>query len=128
MKSITNINKIGAIILGIALTIIFASFSESVSKGKIKTDTFKVYGTCGMCKDRIENALDIKGIRFADWDKEHQMLKVTYNSKKITLEQIHQKVADAGHDTDLVKASDEAYGKIADCCKYREGAKCDHEH
>jgi periplasmic mercuric ion binding protein len=53
---------------------------------------------------------------------------VTYNSKKITLEQIHQKVANVGHDTDLVKASDEAYKKIAACCKYREGATCDHEH
>ena len=29
-----------------------------------------VNGNCGMSEERIENALDIKGIKFADWSQE----------------------------------------------------------
>ena len=34
--------------------------------------SFYVNGKCGMCEERIENALDIKGIKFADWSKRNQ--------------------------------------------------------
>lgn len=81
---------------------------------------FNTDGVCGMCKDRIEEALDIKGITFANWDVDSHETTVIYNPNKFTPLQIHQVVANVGHDTKLVKASDKAYDKLHDCCKYRD--------
>jgi hypothetical protein len=36
-------------------------------------------------------------------------------------------VADAGHDTDQVKATDEVYANLHGCCKYRDGSNCSGE-
>ena len=52
--------------------------------GQTKKTSFLVNGICGMCKKRIENTLDIKGVTFASWDEETQICNVTFNSKKIT--------------------------------------------
>ena len=85
---------------------------------------FQVSGVCGMCEDRIERALDVPGVIMADWDVESKELTIAYKTKKISEKAIHQLVADAGHDTDKVKASDEAYANLHECCKYRDGASC----
>jgi hypothetical protein len=76
-----------------------------------------------MCKERIETALDSKGIKMAQWDAKTKNLEIAYNSSKITEQQIHELVAAAGHDTEKVKAKDEVYAKLPFCCLYR-----DHDH
>lgn len=84
-----------------------------------QTDTIKVYGNCGMCKKRIEGALKgEKGIQSVNWNVDTKMLSVTYDKSKITLDEIHQKVADVGHDTEKIKAKDEVYNNLMGCCKY----------
>jgi copper chaperone CopZ len=85
---------------------------------------FQVSGVCGMCEDRIERALDVPGIIAADWDVESKKLTIAYKTKKISEKAIHQLVADAGHDTDQIKATDEEYANLHGCCKYRDGASC----
>jgi len=82
---------------------------------------FEVDGVCGMCKERIENAALIKGVKFAEWDKETQILQVVYRPKKVTELDIHRAVAEMGHDTPKVKATKEAYQKLPACCAYRDG-------
>jgi copper chaperone CopZ len=98
-------------------TISLLSFAQNKD---IDTTTFHVEGICGMCKDRIENAAYIKGVKKVTWDKETKILTVVYKPSKVTPQQIGQSVADAGHDNDYAKASAEAYSKIHDCCTYRE--------
>ena len=39
--------------------------------------------------ERIENALDIKGISFASWDVKTKMCNVTFNTSKISEKKIH---------------------------------------
>ena len=73
-----------------------------------------------MCKERIETALDVKGVVLADWNVDTKDLHVVYNPKKISLTDIHKKVQEAGHDTDCGKAPEESYAKVHSCCKYRE--------
>ncbi|MEX2592014.1 MAG: heavy-metal-associated domain-containing protein [Anditalea sp.] len=81
--------------------------------------TFYVDGKCGMCKNRIENAVkDLKGIEAVNWDVETKALTVKYNASKVKEAEIHQKIADVGHDTEKLKASDEAYSSLPGCCKY----------
>ena len=94
---------------------------------KIVTTTIKVEGSCGMCKDRIEEALDVKYICKAIWNVDSENLVVKYRADKMDEIQIHNIVAGVGHDTDKVKATDKGYANLPGCCRYREGAKCGHE-
>ena len=82
------------------------------------TSTFKVNESCGMCKKKIETALRIKGVKKVNWDKETHLLTITFNSSNISLDEIHQRIAAVGYDTDKIKANDEAYAKLDECCKY----------
>lgn len=113
-------------IIIIACLSLFSSVSLNAQDGEtlksVETTEFEVTGVCGMCKDRIEAAaLGTKGVKLATWDQETQMLKVIYKTSKTNLNSIKQSVADAGHDTDTIKADDEAYAKLPACCAYRDG-------
>lgn len=105
-----------------AFTLLFSVAVNAQNSDPI-TLKFEVSGICEMCKERIEKALDTKGIRYANWTIETSELEVVYKPNKITEEEIHQRIADAGHDTEKVKASDKAYDSIHHCCKYREDSK-----
>ena len=108
-------------------------FSFAQSKKTITTQ-FKVFGNCTMCKQRIETALDLTGIKTASWDTKSKMLNVVYNSSKISELKIHEVIAGVGHDTEKVKAKDNVYTELPFCCLYREhdhdmkGDKSGHNH
>lgn len=108
--------------ISILFFIVISSVAYAQSSKVVKAD-IKVYGNCGMCKTRIQKALDRTGIKTATWDSKTKNLSVVYNAEKITEEQIHKFIADVGHDTDKVKAKDETYAKLPFCCLYR-----DHDH
>ena len=83
-----------------------------------KTDTIKVYGECGMCKNRISKTLKIDGITSAAWDTETKLLVVSYDASVISNDDIQKKVAAAGHDTEKYEADDKVYEKLPGCCHY----------
>ncbi|MDD2277933.1 MAG: ATPase [Bacteroidales bacterium] len=93
-------------------------FSVQIAQEQSKSTEFKVYGECGMCKTRIENAAKIEGVKSASWDKESQMLKIDFNPTLVKLTDIHKNIAKVGHDTDKEKAEDGVYKKLPPCCKY----------
>ena len=99
------------------LIIAFALFSLS-ALAHDKTDSFKVYGNCEMCKARIEKAVKIDGVKKADWDVDTKMLTISYDSDKIKLDDIQKNIAAAGHDTDKFAAENAVYKKLPGCCKY----------
>ncbi len=83
------------------------------------TEEFFVAGNCSMCKERIEEAVkSLEGIHSASWSVEDKMLTVTYQPEKLDLMDVHQAVADVGHDTKHVRAEDEVYENLHSCCKY----------
>lgn len=90
---------------------------------KVVTKEFEVSGVCGMCEKRIEKAALMKGVKFADWNKQTQMLKVIYKTQKIEELDIHKAVAKVGHDTQKVKADDVVYNSLPACCAYRDGVE-----
>jgi hypothetical protein len=106
----------------IMLTIIGAGLTAQVKNDTqttgTKTESFKVWGECGMCKDRIENTVKSEGATAAVWDSKTQMLSVTFNSKKTSVEALSKKLASFGHDTEKFKAPDEVYAKLPGCCHY----------
>jgi len=85
---------------------------------KLTTASIKVYGECGSCKHRIQNALKVEGIKTAHWDENTELLAVQYNDKIIKLDKIQSLVAAVGHDTEKVRASDVVYNALPDCCRY----------
>ena len=84
------------------------------------TITFAVEANCGDCKNRIEGALDKKGVLKAVFNLESKILTVTYDPRKLQEIQLHNMVAMVGHDTEKVKASNVVYESLPDCCKYRQ--------
>ncbi len=99
----------------------YTNMKAQDNSNNIETIEFKVYGNCGECKERIENAALIKGVKLAEWNKETDILKVVFNNKKTNKQTIQQSIAEAGHDTEEFKATDETYKKLPNCCAYRDG-------
>lgn len=99
--------------------LVFAiAFSALQVSAQSVTEQIRVYGNCGMCKERIETALDIKGVQFAKWDPKTGILQVKYNQNKISRDEIEKAINKAGHDTEHRKADDKVYQQLHHCCKY----------
>ena len=99
-------------------------FSEKIqAQSTIQTITITVKGNCDECKERIENAADIKGVKTSNWDEHKQAITVTFDSKKVTADQIETSIAKSGHKTSHQAADLKAYNGLPACCKY-EAADC----
>ncbi|WP_163707567.1 heavy-metal-associated domain-containing protein [Mangrovibacterium lignilyticum] len=84
-----------------------------------KTEKFKVYGNCGMCEKTIEKAaLSVEGVSVADWNKETKQIEVTFDDAKTDVHKVHMAIAKSGYDTDMHKATAEAYEALPGCCQY----------
>lgn len=104
------------------ITVALAFFSSALF-AKEKTDTFKVYGNCDMCKKRIEKATLADGISKAIWNVDTKIMTVTYDDSKITNGDIQKKIAAAGHDTEKFTAADDVYESLPECCLYERKKK-----
>lgn len=94
------------------------------AQDKVATVEISVKGNCEMCKKRIENAADIKGVKLAEWSEKTQILKVIYNPKKTDEATIVNAVVASGHEAKGQKPSKEKYESLPGCCQY-ETNKCD---
>jgi periplasmic mercuric ion binding protein len=82
--------------------------------------SFEVNGVCGMCRNRVEKAAQsIEGVQSAVWNLETKTMTVKLNTGKVTAADVQGKIASTGHDTELLKATDEAYSNLPGCCKYK---------
>lgn len=80
---------------------------------------FKVSGNCNLCQERIEAAAkDVKGVISANWDVQTKLLHLNFDKSTTNKENISKAVATIGHDTELHKASKEAYDNLHSCCQY----------
>ena len=107
------------IILAVALLVGTVTFAQN----KNAKATIEVDGVCNMCKERIEKAaIKAKGVKIANWDVNTHELNLIFDERKTSLKGIQQSIAEAGHDTKEIKATDEAYLKLHACCYYRDEA------
>jgi copper chaperone CopZ len=129
-KIVMNLpNKLSALAVMTAFLLCFSIYGVS-AKGRnsenkdIKTETFKVYGVCGMCKAIIENAAhSADGVVSQDWNIETQMFTVTYNTAKANLDVIKNNIVEAGYDIDGRLANEESRSKLSPCCQYDRTGK-----
>jgi mercuric ion binding protein len=92
--------------------------NSAVSTSTVANTSFKVWGNCEQCKETIENALKVEGISKADWNTETKQIQVSYDSTKISLDQIQKDIAAAGYDNVKYKGDDAAYHNLPECCQY----------
>ena len=78
-------------------------FSFTVSYAKIKnpkTESYKVYGNCSMCKKTIETTVKQNKDALGIWNSKTQMLILTYDSTKTNSDEILKRIANVGYDND----------------------------
>lgn len=81
--------------------------------------TFKVFGNCGMCEKTIEGSLKgVSGISHADWDQTTKKMIVSYESNKISIDEMKEKIAGVGYDTESHRAKESVYSELPGCCQY----------
>ena len=107
-----------AVALLAAIAINSQAQSATKASGQQKTESFKVWGKCDMCKDRIEKGLSMEGITKATWEEKTQLATVTYDPSKTNIAAMQKKLASIGHDTEKYKAPDDVYARLPDCCHY----------
>ena len=100
-------------------------FISATSFAQTKTEKIKVDGECGMCKKKIETAAKNAGATYAVWNKDSKVLTIKYASTSSNTAKIEEAIANAGYDTPDFKASQAAYDKLDDCCKYARSSNTD---
>jgi len=107
-----------AVVLLTAFGLSTSAQTTNKTSAQGKTETFKVWGKCEMCKTRIEKAVKAEGATSANWDEKTKMLAVTFDPSKTNIESLSKKLAAVGHDTEKFKAADDVYAKLPGCCHY----------
>ena len=104
------------------IVILITSFdlTAQVDRDNDSTIAFKVFGNCEMCKERIEKAAKGKGVIKVNWDIDTKLLTLSVNGSVFNPDKIHHRIAEAGHDTEKEKASDNTYNELPECCHYRK--------
>jgi membrane fusion protein, copper/silver efflux system len=94
---------------------------ESKSPGQFTSANFGVSGNCELCKERIEKAaLSVNGVSKAKWDVNKKNLDIIFDKGKTDVMTVHKAIAKVGHDTDMIKADDNVYALLPECCLYRK--------
>lgn len=110
--------------LSLILLCFVTLFIACSSSNSNKNIAFKVWGNCEMCKETIETALKKDGIVKADWNTETKQIAITFDTLKVTPQKIHELIAAAGYDTELLTGDSTAYQNLHACCQYdRKAAK-----
>ena len=120
------------------ITLLFISMYAVSFAQQERTITFEVAGNCAICKQRIEKAAKINGVSQAIWNMQDGLATVVFNPDITSDTNIKQAIADAGHDTDEVRAEQEVYENLHECCLYdrlgeekaddQNATHHDHEH
>ncbi len=105
------------LLVGILTMLSLSLFAQSDST------SFKVAGNCGMCKKRIEAAVKGSVVTQANWDVKSKIMSLKFDPKLITIDQLQQKIAAVGHDTDKFIADKAVYDELPGCCRYDRNLK-----
>jgi copper chaperone CopZ len=107
------------ILIGMMLLFVTLSTQAQDKKNKNAKYDIQVSGNCDLCKKRIEKAaFSVKGVKSADYHLDDNTLHLIINEEKCSILDVKKAIANVGHDTDEVKATDEVYENLHGCCHY----------
>ena len=108
----------------ILLSLLFVGSAVAQKTKSVKTAVIKTTIYCDHCKicescgGRILKELyNEDGVKNTSVDSKANTITVTYDERKITLEQVRIKISKLGFDADAVTADPAAVAKLDDCCK-----------
>jgi periplasmic mercuric ion binding protein len=109
----------------VLVSLIFLLFDvQQLKAQEMKTATFKVYGSCDECKDRIETAANsVAGVNKAFWSDDTKMIEIKFDQSKTNVDTIQKAIAKVGHDTEKFRADDKTYEALPMCCHYDRKTK-----
>ena len=106
------------------LVFTLSGFSQEPKEKKVQTSVIKTKIYCDHCKicescgGRILKQLyNEDGIKNTEVDSKTNTIKVIYDTRKISLDQIRKKISQMGFDADGVKADPTAVAKLDECCQ-----------
>lgn len=86
---------------------------------QLKEISFTVYGVCGLCKDRIEDAASIvPGVFEPKWDVEKKLFTARIDTSMTSKKDVSKAIAEIGHKTEFHNTPKEVYDELPSCCKY----------
>ncbi|MFC3196775.1 TonB-dependent receptor domain-containing protein [Parapedobacter deserti] len=100
------------------LVAVFCLTASNVAVAQNHNYSLTVAGNCSMCKARIEKASKAAGAASATWDAKTQQLNLTLDDPDTDINAIRRSIAASGHDVDDLKADDEVYRNLPECCLY----------
>ena len=103
----------------LACFLMLSSSMFTTASAQTTKESIKVWGNCGMCKTRIENAAKSAGAKKASWNAETHMLDVTYKASATNNNAIQEAIAKVGYDTQDMTGNNDAYNNLHGCCKYQ---------
>ena len=107
------------VLFGMLLLFVAISTQAQDKKNKNAKYAIEVNGNCDLCKKRIEKAaFSVAGVKSAVWNVETHQLALILNEEKCSVLEVEKAIAGVGHDTDGIKATNEAYNKLHTCCQY----------
>jgi copper chaperone CopZ len=115
-----SMKKIKLMMLLLICLATVSAYAQTNKPAGDTTVTFKVFGACEQCKDRIENAVKMKGVSSGVWDVDSKMLTLVYNTSKVSLQKVQNRIVAVGHDIENKKANISVYNALPACCHYRE--------
>lgn len=108
------------ILFAILLSLLGFATQAQEKKGKNAKHEIAVKGNCEMCKKRIEKAaFSVSGVKSAIWNADNHTLVVIVNEQKSAVLEIEKAVSEVGHDTENIKATEENYSNLHNCCSYK---------
>lgn len=103
-------------LIALPALLFFSSCSAQIKNAQ--TTTIRVDGDCPMCEKTIEQAAYVNGEAEVDWDVDAKTARITFDSARITLDAVLQRIAHAGYDSERYLAPDAAYAALPGCCQY----------
>lgn len=110
-----------SIILFLGLLSVSATAQNTVTV-EIKTKIYCSHCTqCETCGMRFDSELyKLKGLKSYSVEPLLNVIKVSYNPKKITLDKIKECIANCGYDADDLKATEKGLSSLDGCCRKQE--------
>lgn len=108
-----------SLVLTLALAFVF-TFSANAKTESLELNTNM---HCGACKTKIENSLKtMNGIEKSDVNLETKVVKLSYNSEKVSKDNIVKTIADLGFKADEVSSNVDS--KDAKSCSTKDAKSC----
>ncbi|MBX2954013.1 MAG: heavy-metal-associated domain-containing protein [Leadbetterella sp.] len=105
-------------VIGVLTLVLALTLGASAQKHKTDEVSFASSVKCGMCKKTVESNLGKeKGVQAVNVDLKDHTINVVYNPKKVSKDELKDKISKIGYDADEVVADQKAHDALPGCCQ-----------